>query len=107
MEYQKIVNLLDTTSDKMPRFSTKKWIDVHDQSGTGKDRYKPSKQIRFKTSMLRSGLCDYNRAYIVVKGKIIVTRPNNTTEYNKKLAFKNNAPFISCISEINNTLIDV
>ena len=56
--------------------------------------------------MLRSDLCDYSNAYIIVKGDIIVTRPNNTDQYDKKLAFKNNAPFISCISKINNTLID-
>ena len=46
MEYQKIRNLLDTTSDNAPRFITKKWIDVHDQSGSAEDRYKPSKKIR-------------------------------------------------------------
>ena len=56
MEYQKIRNLLDTTSDNVPRFITKKWVEVHDQSGSAEDRYKPSKQIRFKTSMLRSDL---------------------------------------------------
>ena len=48
MEYRKITNLLDTTSDKVPRFITKKWIEVHDQSGSTEDRYKPSNQIRFK-----------------------------------------------------------
>ena len=53
-------------------------------------------QKRFKTSMLRSNLCDFSDAYIVVKGKIIVTNPNNDA-YDKKLAFKNNAPFTSCI----------
>ena len=47
MEYQKIRNLLVTTSDNAPRFITKKWIDVHDQSGSAEDRYKPSKKIRF------------------------------------------------------------
>ena len=97
MEYQKIINLLDTTSDTVPRFVTKNWIEVHDQYGTAEDRYKPSKQIRFKTSMPRSDLCDYSDAYIVVKGDITVIRPNNTNQYDKKLAFKNNAPFISCI----------
>ena len=106
MEYQKVINSLDATSGTAPRFVTKKWIEVYDQSGTAEDRYKPSKQIRFKTSMLRSDLCDYSDAYIVVKGDITVTRPNNTDQYEKKLAFKNNAPFISCISKINNTLID-
>ena len=54
--------------------------------------------------MLRSDLCDYSDAYIVVKGAITVTNPDNNA-YDKKLAFKNNAPFVSCISEINNTLI--
>ena len=55
--------------------------------------------------MLRSDLCDYSDAYIVVKGKITVTNPNNDA-YDKKLAFKNNVTFTSCISKINNTLID-
>ena len=55
--------------------------------------------------MLRSDLSDYSDVYIVVKGEITVTNPNNYA-YDKKLAFKNNAPFISCISKINNTLID-
>ena len=55
--------------------------------------------------MLRSDLCDFNDAYIVVTGKIVVADPNNNA-YHNKLAFKNNAPFISCISKINNTLID-
>ena len=54
--------------------------------------------------MLRSDLCDYSDAYIVVKRKITVTNPNNA--YDKKLAFKNNAPFTSSISRINNTLIN-
>ena len=105
MEYQKITNLLGNTLDKVTKFITKKWIKVHDQSGTPEDRYKPSKQIRFKTSVLRSDLCDYSDAYIVVKGKIIVTNPDNDA-YDKKLAFKNNAPFTSCISKIDNTLLD-
>ena len=53
MEYQKIINLLGTTIDEVPRFITKKLVEVHDQSGSPDDRYKPRKQIRFKTSMLR------------------------------------------------------
>ena len=68
MEYQKITNLLDTTLAEVPRFITKKWVEVHDQSGSADDRYKLNKQIRFKTSMLGSDLSDYSDAYIVVKG---------------------------------------
>ena len=89
----------------MPRFITKKWVEVHDQSGSAEDRYKPSKQIRFKTSMLRSDLCDFSDVYIVVEGKIAVIKPNSIMD-DKKLAFKNNTMFVSCISKINNALID-
>ena len=74
MEYQKITNLLGITFDEIPRFITKKWVKLHDQSGSTDDRYKTNKQIRFKTSMLRSDLCDYSDAYIAVKGTITVTR---------------------------------
>ena len=101
--------MLDTTSDNVPRFITKKWVEVHDQSGSAEDRYKPSKQIRFKTSMLRSDLCDFSDAYIVVKGVITVTKTNGRDFIdirNRFLAFKNNAPFTNCISKINNVLID-
>ena len=69
MEYQKITNLLDNLPDKVPRFITKKWIQVHDHSG---ETYNTNKQIRFKTSRLISDLCDFSDAYIVVKGKITV-----------------------------------
>ena len=72
--------------------------------------YSPNKQIKFKTSMLRSSLCDYSDAYILVKGNITVNNTaadgaaaNNT---NKKVIFKNCAPFTNCISKINNTQID-
>ena len=106
MEYQKITNLLGTTLDEVPRFITKKWVKVYDQSGSADDRYKPNKQIRFKTSMLRSDLCDYSDAYIVVKGTFTLDGAANASKRNKSTAFKNNAPFISCISKINNTLID-
>ena len=70
MEYQKITNLLGTTLDEVSRFITKKWVEVHDHSGNAEKRYKPSKQIRFKTSMPRSDLCDFSDAYIV-EGKVV------------------------------------
>ena len=60
-----------------------------------------------KTSMLKSSLCDYSDTYILVKGNITV---NNTAaaanDTNKKVIFKNCAPFTNCISKINNTQID-
>ena len=109
MEYQKITNLLGTTLDEIPRFITKKWVEVHDQSGSADDRYKPSKQIRFKTSMLRSDLCDFSDAHIVVKGDITLTKTNTRgfiDTRNRFLAFKNNASFTNCISKNNNVFID-
>ena len=80
MEHQKITNLLGKTLDKVPRFFTKKWIEFHDQWGGAEDRYKRSKQIRFKTSMLRSVLCGFSDAYIVVKGTNTVTDMNNNVQ---------------------------
>ena len=56
--------------------------------------------------MLRSDLCGYSDAYIVVEGTIIVEGINDANQRNRKLTFKNNVPFRSCISKINNTLID-
>ena len=108
MEFQTILNLLGTTSDDkdLPSFVTKKWIflnEVYDQ--TGKNNYNINKEIRIKTLMLRSDLCDFSDAYIAVKGYIAVTNPNDVKR-NKTVAFKNNAPFINCISKINGVQID-
>ena len=103
MESQKIVNFLNTNSaENLPRFVTKKWIEVYDKSG---GNYNINKEIRIKTSMLRSDLCGYSDEYIVVKVTITVVRPNNAKR-NKATAFKNNAPFINCISKINGAKTD-
>ena len=56
--------------------------------------------------MLRSDSCDYSDAYIVVKGKISVTDTDNANRRNEKLVSKNNVPFRSSISKINNALVD-
>ena len=84
------------------KFKIRKWIEVNDLSG-GQNSF--SKNIRFKTSLLRSDLCDFSDAYIVAKGEIAVKRDNNANIENEQLIFKNNAPFRSCISKINNTFI--
>ena len=79
MEFQKIINLLDITSDykDLPRYVTKKWIEVYDQS---EKNYNVNKEIRFKTSMLRSDPCDFSDAYIVVKGNITVVKKTFTAD---------------------------
>ena len=104
MEFQKITNFLDITSDNkdLPKFVTKNWIEVYGQS---QGNYDVNKEIRIKTSMFRSDLCDFSDAYSVVKGTITVVRPNNAKR-NKTVTFKNNAPFINCISKINVVKVD-
>ena len=105
MEFQKIINFLDTTSDDkdLPKFATKKWIEVYYQS---EKNYNTNNEIRIKTSMLRFDLCDYSDAHIVVKEDITTEGDNNANKRNKNLAFKNNAPFINCISKINGVKTD-
>ena len=103
MEFNKINNLLVPEHDEVPSFISKKWIEVQSQSG---NTYNTSKPIRFKTSMLRSDLCDYSDAYVWVKGKINVTNPNNNANFDRRLTLKNNAPFVSCISKINGELVE-
>ena len=106
MEYQKIANLLDTESNQPSKFRTRNWVEINDES---RGTY-TSNDIKFKTTMLRSNLCDYPDASIL-KGK------GNYSNYwcrkwwcrkrldgrNKRVIFKNCTPFTICISRINNT----
>ena len=106
MEYQKIMNLLENAPNQLSKFRTKKWIEIDDDI---RGVYSPNKQIRFKTVMLRSSLCDFSDAYVLVKGNITgnntVAADAGANNTNKKVAFKNCAPLIKCISKINNTQI--
>ena len=107
MEYQKIINLLDNTPNQSCKFKTKNWVEINDES---RGACNEGNQIRLKTSMLRSGLCDYSNSYILVKGNITIEnkaaqdQPNNATD--KKVIFRNCAPFTNCISRINNTQVE-
>ena len=107
MEYQKIANLLNHVTNQPYKFRTRNWVEINDEA---RRTYSPDKQIKFKTSMLRSSLCDYSDAYILIKGNITVnnTAANGATanNTNKKVIFKNFAPFTRCISKINNTEVD-
>ena len=100
MDYQKIINLLDNTSNEPSKFRTKNWIEINYES---RGPYNVNSQIKLITWMLKSSLCDYCDAYILVKGNIKVNNTavddaaaNNVT---KKVIFKNCAPSTSCISE--------
>ena len=110
MEYQKIANLIDDDASNQPsKFRTRNWVEINDES---RGAYNVNSQIKFKTTMLKSSLCDYSDAYILVKGKITIAGAGNDVaarqadERHKGVIFKSCAPFINCISEINNTQID-
>ena len=124
MEYDKINNLLlsednesevskpnraNEMSEKLSKFVTREYVEVSSLSNT----YNENKSIRFKTPMLRSNLCDYSDAYILVKGTITVTAPrvnndasNIRDKRNRPVILKTNAPFVSCITRINGELIE-
>ena len=108
MEYQKIARLLDSASNQPSKFRTRNWVKINDES---RGTY-TSNDIKFKTTMLRSNLCDYADAYILVKGAITITGAGNDAaakqadERDKGVVLKNCAPFTKCISRINNTHID-
>ena len=110
MEYQKIANLIDDNTLNPPyKFRTRNWVEINDES---RGAYNVNSQIKFKTTMLKSSLCEYSDAYILVKGKIRIAgagadaAPRQPDESDKIVIFKNCAPFTNCISEINNTQID-
>ena len=108
MEYQRIANFLKTESNQPSKFRTRNWVEINDES---RGTY-TSNDIRFKTAMLRSSLCDYADEYLLVKGTITITGARNddatkqTDESGKVVAFKNCALFTKYISRINNTDID-
>ena len=112
MEHNKINNLLlseDNESKQLSKFVTREYVEVNSLSNA----YNENKSIRFKTPMLRSNLCDYSDAYILVKGTITVAAPgvndnadNIRDKRNRPLILKNNAPFVSCITRINGDLIE-
>ena len=70
MEYIKVITLLGNTPNQLCKFRTKNWIGINDQSS---GVYNTNSDISFKTTMLKSSLCDYSDAYILVKGRITIT----------------------------------
>ena len=102
MEYDKINNLLDSESENLSKFAAREYVRVNSLSNT----YDENKSIRFKTPILRSDLCDYADAYISVSGTITVAGNHPRDRQNKPVILKNNAPIVSCITRINNELIE-
>ena len=104
MEYQKIINLLNDTPNEPTTSRTKNWVEINDDA---RGTYNTNSQIKFKTLMLKSSLCDYSDRYIFVSGTITVAAlPAGGGNNSIEVVFKNCVPFTDCIDEINNTQID-
>ena len=107
MENQKIINLFDKIDTGSKHFATKKWYIINDENntnyGVNKDTGADNPDtIKYDTRVLKSNLCDYAEAYILVDGTIRGTGANNNT----RLALKNCAPFTKCNLEINDEHVD-
>ena len=105
MEYQKIIKLLDNTPNQPTKLRKKNWIEMNDDAGR---TYNTNSQIKFETSVLKSNLCDYGNACILVCGTITVqsTGQAANSKNGKNIIIKNCASFADCINEIKNTQID-
>ena len=80
MQYQKTFNMLDNTSNQPTKFRTKNWVEINDEE---RGTYNTNSQIKYKTSILMSSLCDHSDAFILVKGSISIaakTGNNQITE---------------------------
>ena len=95
METQKIVNLLNDSDNESLKFATRQWYIINDQNngqyGRGNRNYAT---ITFETKVIKSSLCDYSDAYILVTGDIKVA----DVAANTNVAFKNCAPFTRCVT---------
>ena len=90
METQKIINLLNDSSNEESKFATKKWYVIDSQTAKGK--YKQGNTIKFETETIKSSLCDYSDAFILVTGNITVNAAN--------------APFFTRKTVINDVFVD-
>ena len=108
MEYQKIITL-DNTQIQPTRFRTKNWVEINYDS---RPMYNTNSEIKFKTSLLTSSLCDNSGAYLLVSKTITIVwagaddAAKRVDGREKGVIFKNCVPFTDCISEINNAQID-
>ena len=103
METHKIAHLLGDVDNESPKFATRKWYIINDQSNTGYGNGDENSAIvKFETKVIKSNLCDYSDAYILVTGDITATGGNADT----RVALKDCAPFTKCITHINDEHVD-
>ena len=102
METQKIATLLDDVDNESSKFATRKWRVINDQNNTDYGKgYEDNTTVKLETKFIKSNLCDYSDAYILVTGNMRATGGGDT-----KVAFKNCAPFTKCITHINDEHVD-
>ena len=99
MKTQKIINLLNDSSNEQSKFATKMWYVINSQTTKGK--YKQGDTIKFETETTKSSLCGYSDPFILVSGNITVPADNDTD-----VTFKNCAPFSTCTTKINEIFVD-
>ena len=103
METQKIANLLGDADNESSKFATRKWYVINDQNNTDYgEGNEDSTTVKFETKVIKSNLCDYSDAYILVTGNITEAGGNGNT----KVGFKNCAPFTKCITHINDEHVE-
>ena len=103
METQKIANLLGDADNESSKFTTRKQYVVNDQNNTDYGQGdENSTTVKFETNVIKSNLSDYSDAYILVTENVTATGGNENT----KVAFKNFAPFMKCITHINDEHVD-
>ena len=103
METQKIINFLNGTDNESSKFSTRKWYVINDQNNAKYvEGNENDSSIKFETKVIKSNLCDYSDAYILITGDMTATGGNTNT----RAAFENCAPFRRCITHINDEQID-
>ena len=103
METQKIVNLLGDVNNEYSKFATRKWYVINDQNNTDYgEGNEDSTTVKFETKVIKSNLCDYSDAYILVTGDITATGGDDNT----RVVFKNCVPFRKCITHIRDEHVD-
>ena len=103
MEAQKIINLLEDSDDDILKFQTRKWyINNYQNNGQYGKGDENDSAIKFNTEVIKSNLCDYSDAYILVTGDTAVVNGNNNT----LVSFKNCSPFIRYVTYLNDEHVE-
>ena len=103
METHQIANILGDADNDYSKLATRKWYVINDQNNADYgEGIENGTTVKFETQVIKSNICDYSDAYILVRRDITVT----AGDANTRIAFNNCAPFTKCITHINDEHID-